>query len=110
MSILLRKHKPVRFKKIRDSARGQDCTIQSPWCNHNPETVVLAHYNEPGHGKMGGKDDDTSAAYACSKCHDWLDGRFMPPKGEYPWADKDFYWFRGMRLTWRLLIENGVLQ
>ena len=98
---------PVRIKAIRDSARGQACTIQIPGaCNHNTETTVLAHYQEPGHGGMGTKPDDSSAVYACSTCHDQLDGRT-------PWDDdhglKEWYWFRGMRRTWRQLLLNEVL-
>jgi hypothetical protein len=109
---VLQKRNAIKLKKIRDSARGQDCTIRSPWCSPGPEneTVVLAHYHEPGHGTMGGKSDDTSAAYACNTCHDWLDGRFKPKAGDHPWIDKEFHWFRGMRETWRLFIENGVLK
>ena len=101
----MQKHKPIRIKKIRDSARMQDCTIESPYCNHNPETVVFAHYGEPGEKGMALKPDDTSGAYACSSCHDCLDGR---TQGN-PEMSISFYWFRGMRRTWRLLIENGVL-
>ena len=108
MSLL--KEKPIRLKKIRKSAEGQDCTVQSPWCNHDPATTVLAHYHAPGHGTMGGKDDDTSAAYACSSCHDWLDGRFIPKLGDHPWADKEHFWFRGVLRTFRLLVVNGVLK
>ena len=103
----MQKHKPIRIKKIRDSARGQDCTVNSPWCNHDPETTVFAHYGEPGEKGMGLKPDDTSGAYACSGCHDWLDGR-AHNNGKY--QDMAFYWFKGMRRTWRLLIENGVLK
>jgi len=109
----MQKQKPIRIKKIRESARGQDCTVRSPWCNHNPETVVFAHYHKPWHGTMGGKSDDCSGAYACSTCHDWLDGRLQPgatppyyPKAE----DKESYWFSACLDTWRSLIENGVLK
>ena len=98
---------PIRIKQIRDSARGQVCTVQIPGvCNNNPETTVLAHYQAPGHGGMGTKSDDSSAAYACSSCHDTLDGRV-------PWAAgkdmEEWYWFRAMRRTWKLLLENEVL-
>jgi len=96
----------VRLKKIRDSARGQDCTVNGPTCNHNPETVVFAHYGEPGEKGMGLKPDDTSGAYACSDCHDWLDGRVYNIRTQ----DHQWYWFRAMRRTWKLLIENGVLK
>ena len=96
----------IRLKKIRDSARGQDCTVQSPFCNHNPETVVFAHYGEPGEKGMGLKPDDTSGAYACSGCHDYLDGRSHPTEA---YIKRD-YWFKAMRRTWKLLVENGVLK
>ena len=100
----------IRVKKIRDSARGQDCTVQSPWCNHDPATVVFAHYSAKGESGMGMKPDDSQGAYACDRCHSWLDGRYRPAQGDHPWADKEFYWFRAMRRTWALLIENKVLQ
>ena len=96
----------IRIKKIRDSARGMDCTVQSPWCNHNPETTCFAHYGEPGEKGMGLKPDDTSGVYACSSCHDALDGRTKWDNQ----ASKEWYWFRGMRRTWKLLIENEVLK
>ena len=108
----MQKRKPIRLQKIRDSARGQDCTVSSPWCNRNPETVVFAHYGEPGEKGMGLKPDDTSGAYACSACHDALDGR----AGSWRENDiddsleKEWYWFRAMRKTWRLLIENEILK
>ena len=100
--------KPIRLKKIRDSARGQDCMVESSWCNHNPETVVFAHYGEPGEKGMGLKPDDTSGVYACSDCHDYLDGRAHINNRQdhvIQWL-----WFRAMRRTWRLLVENGVLK
>jgi hypothetical protein len=101
----------IRLKKIRDSARDQACTIQSPWCNGDPEKMVFAHYGEPGEKGMGLKPDDSSGAYACSDCHDWLDGRVSHSSVDVgDLHDKEYYWFRGMRRTWRLLIENGVLR
>ena len=103
----MQKSKPVRLKKIRESARGQDCAVESPYCNYNPETVVFAHYGEPGEKGMGLKPDDTSGVYACSGCHDYLDGRTHHREHDY--IKKD-YWFRAMRRTWRLLIEDGVLK
>lgn len=66
----LQKQKPLRSKKLRDSAMGEDCTYNSIMCNFNPETVVLCHDNQIEHGKgMGLKGDDRHAFYACSACH-----------------------------------------
>ena len=66
--------KPQRHqsKKLRDSARGQDCLIRSPKCNGDPETTVLCHL---GGGGMATKQSDYKAAFGCSSCHDLVDGR-----------------------------------
>ncbi|MCW6608452.1 DUF1364 domain-containing protein [Yersinia ruckeri] len=64
-----------RSKALRDSARGQCCTLQIPGiCNGNPETTVLCHLPSSTHG-MGYKSDDYWAVFGCSDCHDVLDGR-----------------------------------
>jgi hypothetical protein len=61
-------------KKLRDSARGRDCTMNSPWCNHNPETTVWCHSNHSEHGKaVGGKAHDIFGFYGCSDCNYWYD-------------------------------------
>ena len=66
-------------KKLSDSARGQECMVRIPGvCNHNPETTVLAHLNGGG---MGTKKSDLFGAFACSSCHDVLDGRVKLPHG-----------------------------
>ena len=65
------------MSKITQSAKGEDCTVRiAGICNHNPETVVLAHLSgiRYGHG-TGQKVNDMHGAYCCSSCHDVLDGR-----------------------------------
>ena len=100
----------IRLKKIRDSARGQECTVAIYGvCNSDTETTVFAHYGEPGEKGIGLKPDDTSGAYACSKCHDVLDGR-VTSTACYGDVQKTWYWFRACRRTWKLLVENGVLK
>lgn len=68
---------------IRQSARGEDCTLMIPGvCNWQPETVVLCHSNRLHDGKgMGLKAPDTEACYGCAACHDVLDGRRPLPAG-----------------------------
>ena len=44
-------------------------------CNFNSETVVLAHIRLQGVSGMGMKSPDLIGAWACSACHDELDGR-----------------------------------
>lgn len=64
----------VKSKKLRASARGEQCTLRLVGiCNFNPETVVLAHIGKGG--GMGSKCGDNMAVFACSNCHDVIDGR-----------------------------------
>lgn len=56
----------------RREARGRECQVRLPCCNGNPETTVLAHLSGGG---MGAKRHDLHGAWACSACHDAIDGR-----------------------------------
>lgn len=75
--------KPSRPKtsKIRQSARGEDCTINLDGvCNYNHETVVWCHSNRYEHGKsLGRKADDVHGAYGCSSCHQIYDRQAKRP-------------------------------
>lgn len=97
------KRQPYRNKKILNAARGEQCTIGSPECNGNPETTIAAHsnYYEDGKGK-GLKADDCFVAFACSSCHRWLD------EGTDPMRRDLFH--RGMKRTWRRILDKGVLK
>lgn len=66
----------MKSKAIRNSARGEDCTLRiAGVCQNRTDTTVLCHVQTEG-GKMGGKeDDDSSAVYACAACHDAMDRR-----------------------------------
>ena len=64
----------------RKSARGEECLVRIPGvCNFDPETTVLAHYGIAGYFGKGMKPDDDLGAYACSSCHDVMDGRVKRP-------------------------------
>jgi hypothetical protein len=66
----------IRQTKLTKAARGRDCQVRVPdVCNHNPETTVLAHYRLAGTCGMGSKPNDFQGAWACSACHDYVDGR-----------------------------------
>ena len=61
---------------LRKQAKGRGCTVRLPGvCNHNSETVVLAHIRMPGVSGTGLKADDLLGAWACSACHDAIDRR-----------------------------------
>lgn len=59
-------------KKTKDSARGEDCSLRLTQCS-SIETTCLCHI-----GRIRGmaiKCSDNFAVYACSNCHDIIDGR-----------------------------------
>ena len=61
---------------LRKEAKGRGCMVRLPGiCNFNSETVVLAHIRLQGVSGMGMKSPDLIGAWACSACHDELDGR-----------------------------------
>ena len=102
----------TRSKRILESARGQKCTVCSPWCNHNTETTVWAHSNMSIHGKgLGRKAHDIFGCYACSECHRWLD------EGCHRWLDegpptrqeKELVFFEAFSRSLLILIEEGIV-
>lgn len=62
-------------RQLLDLARGQECLLRSPLCNHNPETVVACHprgvsdYGTGGHYKAG----DEYSIWGCSQCNHYSD-------------------------------------
>jgi len=61
--------------KLRASAKGQPCTLRLPCCNHDQDTTVLAHLRFFGWAGVAEKPDDYLGVFACSACHDAIDGR-----------------------------------
>lgn len=95
----------VISKKIRNSARGQECQVRMPGvCNRNNETVILAHVGK-GSG-MGQKCDDIHATYACSACHDVIDDRVRI--GD-PRINR-LYAYDAMIRTQKLLLEQELIK
>ena len=103
------KRTEYRNPKLLKAAKGQECTVQVPGvCIGGTETTVAAHspFGEDGKG-MGQKADDCFIAFACSACHDWLDGRGKKITSDY---DRDAYFNRGVKRTLRNLLERGILK
>lgn len=94
----------VVSKKIRNAARGQSCTLRLSECNFNPETTVLAHLPN-GFKGMGMKGLDTVAVFACSSCHDAIDGR-VHNTGPVDWRDIT----RALAETHAILIDAGIVE
>lgn len=103
-----RKFNAVRSRKIRESARGKECTIRGPMCNGNPETTVWAH--SPLRSMHGGgiayKASDIFGCRCCSACHDWLDGRVQY---DGPCETKTMAFFRGFSASLQQLVDEGIV-
>lgn len=97
----------IRSKKITDSAKGEDCTLRIPGiCNGNPETTVFAHL--PGNKGTGTKNHDIFGVYACSDCHDWLDGR--SDKYAVAMLTREKEYLRALQETQIKLYQKGLLK
>jgi hypothetical protein len=94
------------MSKLRKSAQGQECQIRIPGvCNGNPETTVLAHLNGGG---MGAKRSDIHAAYACSDCHDFVDGRSGHDNREQ--SNRVIYHLQGVIRTQEIMLKEGLIK
>ncbi|MCO6050886.1 DUF1364 domain-containing protein [Mesorhizobium sp. RP14(2022)] len=90
-------------QKLRDSARGRDCTFEIPGvCNRNPETSVLCHAPSEVKG-MGSKGHDFNAAIGCCACHAALDEHRLDREDELR------IWLRGCQRTLTIWIEAGLV-
>lgn len=75
------KPRPMSQKKapaptpLRNSARGETCTLRLDGCDGGTETTVLAHLRHFGWAGTGHKPPDYLAVFACHRCHDAIDGR-----------------------------------
>lgn len=88
----------IKSKKIRESARGEDCTLRvSPYCQDG-ETVVFCHLNTNLRG-VGIKSPDLFGVYGCVYCHSMLD------KSEVEHCDQ----LRALTETQMKLYEKGLL-
>jgi hypothetical protein len=96
------------MSKLRNSARGQQCLVRLPGhCNGNPETVVLAHLRVAGLGGTGMKPPDWAGAFACSGCHDAIDGRAPLDPAIRPVLWK--YVMEGHLRTMRFWVDEGLV-
>jgi hypothetical protein len=89
--------------KITKSAKGEDCTLLLGNCSGN-ETVVLCHIGK--NRGMGIKCGDHFAVYACSACHDIIDGRVGWDVGYPSIAELKLI---ALERTQQKLIDKGLL-
>jgi hypothetical protein len=93
---------------LRKEAKGRGCMVRLPGiCNFNSETVVLAHIRLAGVSGMGMKSPDLIGAWACSACHDELDGRTH--KSGMTHDELRLAHFEGMARTIAQLEKEGLV-
>lgn len=93
--------------KLTQAAKGKECTVQIyPYCNNNPETTVFAHAPSEDKG-WGIKSPDWWGAFACSTCHNIVDGRMKVDLRK----DEIYRCFmRGVYRTLKIQIEDGNIR
>jgi len=97
----------MKSKKLRDSARGRDCELRLiGTCNHNSETTVLCHIGRDRGTAI--KCNDTMAVFACSSCHDAIDGRTSYDSIANPNIQDDL--LRALEATQDYWIREGLLK
>lgn len=108
MTLAFPKPLKIRSEALRQSARGQDCTLRIPFvCNFDTRTVVLCHL--PGHARgIGTKENDLHGAYGCAACHDLIDGRRPQPPGVTDAMVLDAM-LRGLSETQARMVEAGLI-
>lgn len=99
-----------KSQPIRDSARGEECTVRiAGVCNHDPATTVWSHAPFAAAGKGGAlKGLDVLGCYSCAACHNVVDGRAPRPAGlsrEQALLD----WFFGMARSIVRLRQKGLV-
>lgn len=95
---------------IRDSARGEECTVRLPGiCANDPAATIWSHARWLHAGKgMGTKAVDLAGAYACTSCDAVYDGQRKPPEGMMR-DDVDRAWCVGHFKSLVRLAQKGLI-
>lgn len=93
------------MSKIRKSAKGRECTIRLPGiCNFDPDKTVFAHIGRKRGTSI--KCNDLHGIYACSDCHDVIDGRRPTSFTNF---ELDSYKLDALEETQLILLEEGLI-
>lgn len=107
--MMFAKRRRIEIPKLLRAAKDEECQFQGPTCQGGTDTTVAMHSNMGEDGKgMGQKADDIYICFGCNACHCFLDGGYSN-KGYSQWQVEEMF-HRGMKRTWRRLIEKGVLR
>lgn len=92
---------------IRNAARGQNCSLRLPGCRNDTSTVVFAHAPSIDNGMGLKQAKDFWGAFACSNCHDVVDGRVSTSDQRVLILER---WLAGIYETQKKLIEAGLIR
>jgi len=95
---------------IRDSARGEDCTVRIPGaCTFDPDKTIWSHAPLGAAGKGRSiKALDLCGAYCCTACDAVVDGQAKAPAGISA-ADVRLAWFEGHLRSLVRLRQKGLV-
>lgn len=94
---------------IRQSAKGEECTVNLPGCPWDPEKTIWSHARWILAAKGGTtKSVDLAGAYCCTYCDGVYDGQTPRPEG---WTQEmvDSAWSIGHFRSLVRLAEKGLL-
>ena len=91
--------------KLTRNARMQPCTLRLPRCNGDTATTVGCHLPSVSKG-TGIKSEDWWLVFACSSCHDIIDGRTPHTIPQDVILDR---MLKGLHETLRLQFQAGLL-
>jgi hypothetical protein len=98
-----------KSQAIRDSARGEECTVRIPGCPGDPARTIWSHAPLGAAGKGRAiKALDVCGAYACTHCDAVVDGQAKAPAGmtrEQVLLD----WFMGHMRSLVILKQKGLV-
>jgi len=86
-------------KKIRESARNEDCTLRVSSHCQDGESVVFCHLNSNYKG-TGIKSPDLFGVYGCYRCHAELDSGIVDAEDQ----------LRALMETQMKLFEKGLIK
>ena len=90
---------------LRTLAKGRECQIRLPGiCNGDRATTVLAHIRI--NAGIGRKPHDLIGSWACSACHDVVDGRRQTMFGR---DELRLSHLEGMARTIDVLAQEGLI-
>lgn len=103
------KDAPVRSKKLRQSAKGEECLVRLPGCSGDPLMTIWSHYRGSAGGKGGAiKSTDIAGCYACTYCDAVYDGQAPRPAGMTK-EDVDLAWHEAHIRSLVRLGQKGLL-